>query len=186
MNVVNAFDAMSYDNGKVVSPFGGAADYAELRIAVIDVFVHLSQALGLPKSVGEIYGFLFVSEEPASFEDVVNALGISSGSASTGLRLLRSIGAVTTTYVVGDRRDYFVAEIRLRKLVAGFLRENIEPQLLSSDERLFRIGELLARLQPADQVTTTLAFFKDRVGILRAWQDRARLAVPAVLDVLQR
>lgn len=170
---------------KVDSALSGAADFSELKVAVIDVFVHLSHALGLPKSIGEIYGFLFVSAEPVSFEDVVSSLDISSGSASTGLRLLRSIGAVTTTYVVGERRDYFIAETRLRKLVAGFLRENVEPQLVSSDERLLRINDLFEGLQQTQHTKTTFSFLAGRIELLRAWQGQARLAVPAVLQVLE-
>jgi hypothetical protein len=52
------------------------------------------QIFGVPKSVGQIYGLLYASPEPLSFSDIVVRLGISKGSASQGLRLLRSLGAI--------------------------------------------------------------------------------------------
>ena len=43
-------------------------------------------------------------------------LKISKGSASQGLRALRQLGAVSSVFEPGDRKERFVAEIRLRKL----------------------------------------------------------------------
>jgi hypothetical protein len=54
----------------------------------------LVQVLGVPKSVGQIYGLLYASLEPLSFSDIVERLEISKGSASQGLQLLRSLGAI--------------------------------------------------------------------------------------------
>jgi hypothetical protein len=52
------------------------------------------QVFGVPKSVGQIYGLLYASPEPLSFSDIVERLEISKGSASQGLQLLRSLGAI--------------------------------------------------------------------------------------------
>ena len=100
-------------------------ELAPFQQECINFFVHAAQALSVPRSVGEIYGLLYSSGEPLTMDDVVERLSISKGSASQGLRTLRDIGAVRTTYVAGDRRDFFVAETELRKLAFGFLRESI-------------------------------------------------------------
>ena len=50
--------------------------------------------LGLPKSIGEIYGLLYVTQEALSLDDLVSRLGISKGSTSQGLKMLRKLGAV--------------------------------------------------------------------------------------------
>ena len=52
------------------------------------------QIFGVPKSVGQIYGLLYASPLPLGFSDIVERLEISKGSASQGLQLLRSLGAV--------------------------------------------------------------------------------------------
>ncbi|PAW60954.1 MAG: hypothetical protein B9S36_07360, partial [Verrucomicrobiia bacterium Tous-C2TDCM] len=79
-------------------------------------FVHLATTVGLPRSVGEIFGLLFASATPVAFDEVVSRLGISKGSASQGLRLLTKIGAVSQVYIQRDRRSFYEAETRMRQL----------------------------------------------------------------------
>lgn len=58
------------------------------------MFADLVVLLGLPKSMGEIYGFVFAAAEPPSFADIEQKLGLSKGSVSQGLRALRELGAI--------------------------------------------------------------------------------------------
>ena len=48
-----------------------------------------------------------------------------------------------TTFAPGERKERFIAEIRLRKLVSGFLREQADPHLEKGVERLKQIEGLL-------------------------------------------
>ena len=64
------------------------------QLQAISFFVHAFAALSLPRSIGEIYGLLFSTEEALSLDDIIERLRISKGSASEGLRWLRSLGAV--------------------------------------------------------------------------------------------
>ena len=66
----------------------------EWRIAMIDLFVGGALVIGLPKSVGQIYGYLYSAVEPTTMDQVITELGISKGSASQGLKFLRQLGAV--------------------------------------------------------------------------------------------
>lgn len=61
---------------------------------IVAVFSDLVVLLGLPKSLGEIYGLVFASAEPTTFADIEHKLGLSKGSVSQGLRALRELGAV--------------------------------------------------------------------------------------------
>lgn len=158
-------------------------ELSAVQIDIIDIFVHLFQTLGLPKSVGEIYGLLFVSATVMSFEEVMAKLGISSGSVSQGLRLLRSLGAVRATYVAGDRRDHYLAETDLRRLASSFLRGNIERHLLNGEERLSRLNKLLSGNESLQGAAR--AFLEERVGTLRAWNEQARAVLPMVIQGLQ-
>ncbi len=90
------------------------------EIAVIDLFLNAANSFGLPKSYGQIYGLLFCRDQSLSMDEVMKLLEISKGSASQGLRALRQLGAVSSVFEPGDRKERFVAEIRLRKLVGGF------------------------------------------------------------------
>lgn len=138
-------------------PVGGN-DLAAAEAEFIAIFVRLAETLSVPRSMGEIYGLLFCSERPLSFEEVGRRLRISAGSVSQGLRFLREIGAVKVVYLPGERRDFFVAETSLRRLAAGFLSEKLGPHLEGGRERMAALetrlgglpegsgGHLLARL----------------------------------------
>ena len=115
----------------------------EWESAVIDLFLNAANSFGLPKSYGQIYGLLFCRDEPLAMDEVMVLLQISKGSASQGLRALRQLGAISSTYAPGDRKERFVAEIRLRKLVSGFLREQADPHLDKGVARLKQIEWLL-------------------------------------------
>ena len=115
----------------------------EWEEAVIDLFLNAANSFGLAKSYGQIYGLLFCRDMPLSMDEIMELLQISKGSASQGLRALRQLGAVSTVFASGDRKERFVAEIRLRKLVSGFLREQADPHLEKGEVRLKQIEVLL-------------------------------------------
>ena len=52
----------------------------ELEVEGIDYFVRFMNLLGLPRSVGEIYGLLYFSKDPMSMDEIVKRLGMSLGS----------------------------------------------------------------------------------------------------------
>ena len=82
-----------------------------------------------------------------------NCCKISKGSASQGLRALRQFGAVSSTFAPGDRKERFLAEIRLRKLVSGFLREQADPHLEKGVARLKQIEGLLEGSSSKDSIS---------------------------------
>ena len=77
----------------------------EWESAVIDLFLNAANSFGLPKSYGQIYGLLFCRDQPLAMDEVVDLLQISKGSASQGLRALRQLGAVSSTFAPGDRKE---------------------------------------------------------------------------------
>lgn len=145
----------------------------------IEVFVRAAAVLAVPRSIGEIYGLLFASAQPLSMDAVVHRLAISKGSASQGLRWLRDVGAVRAEYVPGDRRDHFVAETELRRLAAGFLREQVRPHLDSG-------ANLLGRLDAAATVAVDPRFASGRVKKLRRWHRFGGQVLPLLLRVAEK
>ena len=119
-------------------------ELAEWEVAVVDLFLNAVQSVGLPKSLGQIYGLLFCRDHPLAMDEVMKLLGISKGSASQGLRSLRQLGAISSVYAPGDRKERFLAEIRLRKLVAGFLKEQADPHMEKGISRLEHLRKLLS------------------------------------------
>ena len=46
----------------------------KIELEIISIFVRLADLLNLPKTVGEIYGLLFISEDPMCLDDLMNKL----------------------------------------------------------------------------------------------------------------
>jgi DNA-binding transcriptional regulator GbsR (MarR family) len=152
-----------------------------LETEVVELFVELSRLLGQPKSIGEIYGLLFISKDPMSMEELCARLGLSSGSASQGLRYLRNLGAVRKVYVAGERRDYFSAVAELRELVGRFLKDHITPQFDEGLKRLDRIEALTRELEGDEKRRVGL-----KVTMLRSWARNGKTFLPLIVKVLGR
>lgn len=147
--------------------------------AIIDFFVRAADLIGMPRSYGEIYGLLYASEKPLQLKEVVDLLGISKGSASQGLRALRQFGAVKTVFVPGDRKDYFEAEMQLKRMASGFLRDQINPHLESGADRLKQIRELIDADESLENPEKTLA----KVDKLKKWHRRGNQLLPLILKI---
>ena len=148
----------------------------EWEIAVIDLFLNAANSFGLPKSYGQIYGLLFCRDQSLSMDEVMKLLEISKGSASQGLRSLRQLGAISSVFEPGDRKERFVAEIRLRKLVGGFLREQADPHLEKGVARLQQIESLLGKVDGQDSHNRGIR----RHEILSGWHRQMSRLLPWV------
>ena len=163
-----ALNAIENSNSRLASAPAPTA-LTPLEAEAVELFVGLSQVVGLPKSVGQIYGLLYISHVLLSLDAVAARLDISKGSASQGLKFLRSTGAVRISAENGSRCDRYEAEVGLRALVTGFLKEQIEPHLDSGEDRLARLKRLAASAS-AEQRTHVV----QRVKQLENWHHRAR------------
>lgn len=152
---------------------------SELETESVDLFVRMAQVLGLPKSVGELYGLLFISTVPLSMDELMSRLDLSKGSTSQGLKQLRNYGAIRTVYIPGDRRDHYVAELELRKLVAGFLREQVQPNLLDNGSRFGRMETFATKLGVNDRKVVAT-----RIHKLKTWQTQGQKIIPVIVKLL--
>jgi DNA-binding transcriptional regulator GbsR (MarR family) len=152
---------------------------SELEGEVIALFVRMADVLNLPRSVGEIYGILFVSSEPLCLDDCRIRLNISKGSTSQGLKILRSFGAIRTVYIPGDRKDYYVAETSLRKIASGFASEQIQPHVASGEDRIAHIRELLNEYENGERDDLS-----EKVDLLENWQRRAGKTLPLIFKLI--
>jgi DNA-binding transcriptional regulator GbsR (MarR family) len=146
--------------------------------SVIELFVAAADALALPRSVGELYGLLFVSEEPLCMDDCMSRLEISKGSVSQGLRMLRAIGAVKVAQLEGSRRDYFVAETELRKMIGGFVKERINPRLASGRARI------ADALESAEAEASSESVVVGRLVRLAGWHRKFEKSLPLALKLI--
>ena len=162
------------------SPYQDKLD--EWELAVVDLFLNAASSFGLPKSYGQIYGLLFSRDQSLAMDEVMKLLQISKGSASQGLRALRQLGAVSSVFEPGDRKERFVAEIRLRKLVGGFLREQADPHLEKGVARLQQIEGLIGKVDVKDSHNRGIR----RHEILSGWHRQMSRLLPWVKMIVGR
>ncbi|MFD0892817.1 GbsR/MarR family transcriptional regulator [Luteolibacter ambystomatis] len=147
---------------------------------VVDVFVDGVKVLGLPRSIGEIYGLLFISPVPLALDDLVERLDISKGSASQGLRALKGLGAVREVELNGGRRTYFEPAVELKRLVGGFIREQVRPHIESGKQKIGKLAEVAAREQDPER----REFLEERIERLDNWLRRGGVMLPLIQRLL--
>lgn len=139
------------------------------ELGMVENGVQLADALGLPKSLTQIYGLIFTSKDPVSAQDCVDALKISRSSAGQGLKALRDIGAIHSAFKLGARREAFVIEPDLGVVMQGMVKGRVVPafdtffaqldlieQSLNPDIDLF----LISRIQKLHRWRTKLGRIK--------------------------
>lgn len=151
-----------------------------LEQQVVNVFVDGVRVLGLPRSIGEIYGLLYISAEPLSLDDLVRKLNISKGSASQGLRALKSLGAVREAAGITDRRTHFEPAVELKRLVGGFIREQVRPHLDSGKSKVKRLGVMITSVEDPER----REFLNERVERLEQWMRRGGRVLPLLQKIL--
>ncbi len=152
----------------------------ELEVEAIEMFINFLRLLGMPKSVGEIYGLLFVAPRPMAMDQIIDRLGISLGAASQGLKLLRSLGAVRVVYERGDRRDHYVADLELSRFATVFIKEELQPRMEMASERVRRMEASLAGLSPRERAVT-----QQRLDRLKHWLDKGRKMLPWIIRFMK-
>lgn len=138
--------------------------------------------------MGQIYGLLYASPEPLGFSDIVERLEISKGSASQGLQLLRSLGAineVARSSVIANQESQikrsvvaYEPELSLRQLVTGVLRERVAPMASTGADRLKRLKEL------AEESPANTKFYLGRTRQLDHWRKRFTTVLPLLTALL--
>ncbi len=161
----------------------GAGAPTLFEAEIVAVFADLVTLLGLPKSMGEIYGLVFASPEPLGFADIERKLRLSKGTVSQGLRSLRELGAIQGVGGDGERRERWIATVELRKLIGTILRERLVPYLERQDQRLSHADAFLnAPVDGHDEAA--IKVLRNRLGKLQAWQSRARTVLPLIGKML--
>jgi DNA-binding transcriptional regulator GbsR (MarR family) len=156
------------------------AEVVAFEHQMVSFFIDAAEMLGVPKSVAAIYGIVFASPVPLSFADIEARLDISKGSISQGLRVLREVGAINAVEREGDRRERFVPDLALRKLIRRWLEDRLQKQLTAGSGKLAS----LKRLVP-DQSDDDAEVLRQRLKQLQTWHDKARAVVPLAKTFLQ-
>ncbi len=96
----------------------------------------LAESLSFNKSLGQIFGLLYLSSEPLSLDEISSRLSMSKGNASINLRYLDAWGAVRCVAMSGTRRDHYQANTNLKEIIVRRVEEGISRRLDMAEQRL--------------------------------------------------
>jgi DNA-binding transcriptional regulator GbsR (MarR family) len=147
---------------------GSPRDLEEPHLHLIESFVRLADTLGVPRSLAQIYGLVFVSAEPVSAQDCVDFLRVSRSSAGQGLKTLKEVGAIQSDFQLGARRETFRVEPDLGKLIHGILEGRLLPAFDDFFSRLDTIEKSAA--------SRNETFVIERIKKLRRWSSKVHEA----------
>ncbi|MDD5421798.1 MAG: HTH domain-containing protein [Candidatus Omnitrophota bacterium] len=89
----------------------------------------LCGSFGLNKFVAQLYAVLYLSNKPLSLDEMAEELEVSKGSVSINIRELEKWGAVKNIWVKGSRKDYYEAELDIKKVFANKLRSAVQKRI---------------------------------------------------------
>ncbi|MCW5556725.1 MAG: hypothetical protein KIT22_02610 [Verrucomicrobiae bacterium] len=161
------------------------ATLSPTRLEFIEVAGRVCQTAGLPRSVGQVYGLLYLSPAPLNLDDIASRLSLSKASVSTGTRQLASWQAIRQVWVPGDRRDHFEAVGDLTEVLRAVYARFFTPQFAKSERKL---DNLLASLN-AERRDGAISreehqFCRERLDHLARLQSRIRKILPLVEKLL--
>lgn len=96
----------------------------------------IAESFSFNRSVGQIYGLLYVHTQPLSLDEISQLLKMSKGNASINLRSLESWGAVRPVVVSGSRRNHYEANQDVKGLLLRRVREGLSRRLEAAEYSL--------------------------------------------------
>jgi len=123
------------------------------KLKYIQTWGVLATSWGINKTMAQVHALLLVSIQPLSADDIMEALKISRGNVNMNVRALIDWGIVKKEFVVGERKEFFVADKDIWELFKQITKERkkreIEPVL-----------KVLNELQQVDETTKDAQEFK--------------------------
>jgi len=129
----------------------------------------ISEFWGFPKAMGAIYAALYLSPQPLSLDDLVTRVGVTKGAVSTNVRALERLGMVHRQMLIGERKDFYIAETDFWGIVKTILREREKSEF---DHALHAVDESLALIESAQTAPEELElarFYQKRLRTIGAF-----------------
>jgi len=89
----------------------------------------ISDDFGLNDFVAKLYGYLYLNARPLSLDEIAEALGASKGNVSINIRELEKWGAVRKIWVKGSRKDFYEAELDIKKVFLTKLKSAVQKRI---------------------------------------------------------
>lgn len=106
---------------------------------------------GVNKTMGQVHGLLLVAHSPISCDDVMDYLKISRGNANTTIRALVDWGIVYKHNIVGERKDFFIAEKDVWQIFTRILLKRKQRELDPMIKMLQNVSGVEGKCDASDE-----------------------------------
>lgn len=139
----------------------------------------MCDSFGLNRFIAQLYAVLYLSDKPLSLDDLVERLGVSKGSISLNIRELEKWGAVRNVWVKGSRRDFYEANLDVKKIIGNKIKAGIHKRASEVSNMLDEFNAIVqsanGELNEEEQKTARL--YEER---MKKIEELKTLAVSAV------
>ena len=110
----------------------------EAKLKFVQAWGTFGSNWGINRTMAQVHALLWVSPESLCADDIMKELKISRGNANMNIRALIDWGLVYKELKQGERREYFIAEKDIWKIVRQIIihrkKKELEPVLNLLDE----------------------------------------------------
>ena len=140
----------------------------------IETAARISKSMGLNEIAGQLYALLYLSPEPISLNEMVEKLKISKASASINIRALEGWRAAKKVWVKGNRRDHYVANRDIWRIVSSRLRLGLERRISEANGAIEQVEKMLKNFEKkSDGKDQKLArTYMERIKTVRTMAER--------------
>ncbi|MBN2361541.1 MAG: hypothetical protein JXR83_18965 [Deltaproteobacteria bacterium] len=117
------------------------------RLVAVEVLGQLAEFWGFTRTMGRVFGLLYLSPEPLSQAEISESLSISAASVSLSLNALMRWGAVRKSVGARGRKVRYEAETEFRKFVTSVLASRERQQLEDGLDAVAHAVDKLQRLR---------------------------------------
>jgi DNA-binding transcriptional regulator GbsR (MarR family) len=114
---------------------------------------------GINRTMAQIHALLLISPDPLTQDDLMEELNISRGNANMNIRELINWGLVERVILPGERKEYFLAEKDIWKVVKQIVKERKKREL----EPMLKLLDQLEEVE-GDKRDKNVKAFVDTVG----------------------
>jgi DNA-binding transcriptional regulator GbsR (MarR family) len=84
---------------------------------------------GINRTMAQIHALLLISPDPITQDDIMEGLNISRGNTNMNIRELINWGLVDRVILPGERKEFFIAEKDIWKVVRQIVKERKKREL---------------------------------------------------------
>ena len=101
----------------------------DVRDKFINYICSTCDDFGLNRFVAQLYGILYLCDKPISLDELTERSGSSKGNVSINIRELEKWGAVRKIWKKGSRKDYYEAELDIKKIISNKLKVSVHKRV---------------------------------------------------------